>query len=160
LTQIEDIHLHHEAKICHNDMIIISDKKILCRTGREFCLFGNRVDDCDYPPGVTPLVGPVIGLVTQTSAKILVETDAITTISFNVFIIDGIAQAGQYLKIEVHDLRDMKFTLTFSAQFVDVYAHHPQVITLGDLSPGCRYAVYIGGVKAAGRPGCISAVYF
>lgn len=100
MTQIEDVHLHHEAKICHNDMIIISNKKINCQSGKAGSppvIIGTHT----YASGIAVVVGPVIGLVTQTSVNILVETDAAAMLSVNVFMIDSISQDGQYIKTEV-----------------------------------------------------------
>jgi hypothetical protein len=31
LTTIESSHLHHEAKLCHDDMVLICSKKIHCK---------------------------------------------------------------------------------------------------------------------------------
>ena len=33
LADIEDVHLHHDAKICHDDMVVIAGKRIHCHTG-------------------------------------------------------------------------------------------------------------------------------
>lgn len=48
------------------------------------------------------VVGPILGLVTDNSVKILIETNVTTTISFHVFHIDKYADEGEYLFTEVH----------------------------------------------------------
>jgi hypothetical protein len=67
---IEDVHLHHERAISHDEAVIISGKKISCRAG------------------VRLLCGPILGLVGSNFARILAEVDQHTELTFNVFQTD------------------------------------------------------------------------
>ena len=51
--------------------------------------------------GTYLLVGPIIGTVTKSSVRILVETDHPTTISLNVFLVDELETDGRFVKSEV-----------------------------------------------------------
>lgn len=64
-------------------MLIISGKKIICKEGYHL------------------IIGPILGLITENSVKILVETLTSTIISFHVFLVDNIVEEGQYLFSEV-----------------------------------------------------------
>ena len=68
---IEDVHLHHERTISHDEAVVISGKQIVCRSG------------------VKLLCGPVLGLIGSSFARILVEVDQDAAISFNVFQTDA-----------------------------------------------------------------------
>lgn len=70
LFVIEDVHLHHERTISHDDAVLISGKKIGCRSG------------------VRLLCGPVLGVIGSNWARIMVEVDKDAEISFNVFVAD------------------------------------------------------------------------
>jgi hypothetical protein len=79
LGVVEDIHLHHERSICHDDMVIISGKPIRCN------------------PTVRLAVGPVVGLLGQDFARIMVESNCDADLSYHVFIIDDRASFSRYL---------------------------------------------------------------
>lgn len=83
LTIIEDSHLHHERTITHDNTVLISEKKILCR------------------PGVSLTVGPIIGLVGPESARILIETDTSADITFYFFLLDELGSKSKFLFEEV-----------------------------------------------------------
>jgi hypothetical protein len=71
LFVIEDIHLHHERTISHDEAVLISGKKIICRSG------------------VKLLCGPILGLVGSDFVRLLVETDQDSELSLNVFQTDA-----------------------------------------------------------------------
>lgn len=79
LFVIEDVHLHHERTISHDDSVLISGKKIECRSG------------------VRLLCGPVLGVIGSSWARIMVEVDADAELSFNVFVTDGKLICTRYM---------------------------------------------------------------
>jgi hypothetical protein len=62
--------------------------------------------------GFSLSVGPVLGLITDTSVKILIETVIATTVSFHLFALDSYAQEGNYLFSEVPILAPFHHPLT------------------------------------------------
>lgn len=113
LTSIEDVHLHHDRTICHDNTILVSGKLINCQ------------------PGVKAIVGPIIGLVSQTSARILIEVNIPTTLTFNVFHVDELTTDG-------------RFHLSVSRE---ILGNIPTAWTISGLLPSTRYAIYIGGLE-------------
>jgi hypothetical protein len=67
LRDVEDYEIHHERSICNADTVVVSGKQILCR------------------PGIHIVVGPVIGIVGQTFARFLVETNVDVELRLNIF---------------------------------------------------------------------------
>ena len=78
LGVVEDIHLHHERTICHDDTVLVSGKLIRCNSGTILN------------------IGPIVGLVGQYSARILVEVDTAAEITLNFFIIDDRASFSRF----------------------------------------------------------------
>jgi hypothetical protein len=83
---VEDIHLHHERSICHEDSVVISGKLIRCNAS------------------VQLIVGPVVGLIGQDFARIMVEASADCTICLNVFVIEDRASFSRFLFEQVRPL--------------------------------------------------------
>ena len=108
---IEDVHLHHERTICHDNAVLVSGKMIQCR------------------PGVNLIVGPILGLISQTSVNILVEADTDAELAIHFFLIDKLHTEARYLKQEV-------FAVSAGA---------PTVKKFTNLMAGTKYAAYIGG---------------
>jgi hypothetical protein len=111
LGVIEDVHLHHERTICHDNVAIVSGKQIKCY------------------PDVQLTVGPVVGLISQTSVRILVETNANVELTFHFFLFD-----------ELHT--DSRFIFQSS---LNCKANMPNAKTFDGLMPDKKYVVYIGG---------------
>lgn len=111
LGVIEDVHLHHERTICHDNAVLVSGKMIQTR------------------PRVNLIIGPLLGLVTQTSVRILVETDSDTELSINFFLVDELHTEARFIYEEVFLVK----------------ASTPTAKTFKNLLPGTKYAVYIGG---------------
>ena len=78
LFVIEDVHLHHERTIAHDDSVLISGKKIGCRSG------------------VRLVCGPILGAVGSNFARILVEVDYDAELTFNVFVSDAKLMCSRY----------------------------------------------------------------
>jgi hypothetical protein len=83
LAVLEDAHLHHERTICHDDTVIISGKRIQCRSAINLTL------------------GPIVGLVGQTFGRILVETDADAEISLFIYLVDEMNTEARFQSEEV-----------------------------------------------------------
>lgn len=83
LGALEDGHIHHERTIGIDNCVLVSGKKIACRSG------------------VSMMVGPIIGLVSHNSARIVIETDADTELTFHSFLADEITTESRYQKSEV-----------------------------------------------------------
>lgn len=79
LGVVEDVHLHHERTICHEDSFVISGKQIRCN------------------PLANLTIGPVIGLLGHNLVRLLVETNIDTVISFNVFVVDEIVTDCRFI---------------------------------------------------------------
>ena len=86
--------------------------------------------------GVDIVVGPVVGIVTQTSATVLLEVSAATEVSVSLYLLSKMSTEGRYC----------------SKQSFAIDAFEPKALILTGLSPGCHYAAYIGGVKPSGSP--------
>lgn len=114
LVVIEDTHTHHERTICHDDAVIVSGKRIQCRAD------------------VHLIVGPVLGIIGQTTGRVLLETDTDADITLNFFIIDELVTDARY---QCED----SFTIK---------AGQPIARSFKGLLPGTRYAMYIGGVNS------------
>ena len=84
------MHLHSERTICHDGEVIISSKKVLC------------------DPHVEITLGPVIGLVTHCSVRLLLETSKKSIITCNLFQLEELSelQEGRYLFSEVFKLKN------------------------------------------------------
>lgn len=78
LFVIEDVHLHHERTIAHDDSVLISGKKIGCRSG------------------VRLTCGPVLGAVGSDFARILVEVDYDSMLTLNIFVADAKLICSRY----------------------------------------------------------------
>ena len=113
LGTVEDVHTHNESTLCHDGNVIVCGKRIKCR------------------PGIELMVGPVLGLITQTSARILVETVVPTVMTLDVFLYDQYSTTGRHMQ-----------RITFETLAKAPYAH-----TISNLRPGCSYLVYVGGVR-------------
>jgi len=87
LFVIEDVHLHHERTIAHDDSVLISGKKIGCRSG------------------VRLICGPILGAVGSNFAMMLVEVDYDAELTFNVFVSDAKLMCSRY-----------RFTVSLSAK--------------------------------------------
>ena len=109
---IEDVHLHHERTISHDDSVLISGKKIGCRSG------------------VRLICGPVIGVIGSNFARVLVEVDTDSELTFNVFVTDAQLICTRY-----------SFAVSINAR-----AGIPVAIKIEHLDPRTNYTVYIGGV--------------
>ena len=83
LTTIENVHLHHERTISHDNKAYVSGKLIACR------------------PGVSLIVGPVIGAIGCDQVRILVETNESTELTFNFFAADELSTVNRFLFEEV-----------------------------------------------------------
>ena len=79
LGVIEDVHLHHERTICHDNTVLVSGKQI--------------VSD----PGVDLVVGPIVGLITQNSVRILVEANTSATLTVNFFLMDALHTEARFI---------------------------------------------------------------
>ena len=112
LFVIEDVHLHHERTISHDDAVLISGKKIVCRSG------------------VHILCGPVLGLIGTQFARILVEVDEDSELTFNVFITDNHLICTRFA-----------FSMNLSAK-----KNVPSSLQIENLLPNTNYTVYIGGI--------------
>lgn len=112
LFVIEDVHLHHERTISHDDAVLISGKKIVCRSG------------------VHVLCGPVLGLIGTQFARILVEVDEDSELTFNVFITDNHLICTRFA-----------FSMNLS-----VKRNIPSSLQIENLLPNTNYTVYIGGI--------------
>jgi len=113
LGVIEDVHLHHERTICHDNVVLVSGKQIVSN------------------PGVDLVVGPVLGLITQTSVRILIEANMNATLTINFFILDALHTEARFVREEVMTVQEgMPVAKTFSG-----------------LLPEKNYAVYIGGCR-------------
>ncbi len=113
LGVIEDVHLHHERTICHDNVVIVSGKKILSN------------------PGVDLVVGPILGLITQNSVRILLEADTTATLTVNFFVLDALHTEARFLCEDV----------------IVVHAGQPVAKTFTGLVAETNYAVYIGGCR-------------
>lgn len=113
LGVIEDVHLHHERTICHDNVVLVSGKQIICN------------------PGVELVVGPVLGLITQTSARILVEANITATLTINFFVLDSLHTEARFVREEV----------------MTVHEGIPVAKTFANLTAETNYAVYIGGCR-------------
>lgn len=78
LFVIEDVHLHHERTIAHDDSVLISGKKISCRSG------------------VRLLCGPILGTIGSSFARLLVEVDCDSDLTLNVFVSDARLMCSRY----------------------------------------------------------------
>lgn len=87
LAVLEDAHLHHERTICHDNTVIISGKRIQCRSA------------------VNLTLGPIIGLVGQTFGRIMVETDTDAEISIFIFLVDEMNTEARYQSEEKFHVR-------------------------------------------------------
>ena len=114
LGVIEDVHLHHERTICHDNVAIVSGKQIRCY------------------PDVQLTVGPVVGLISQSSVRILVETDADVTLTFHFFLFDQLHTESRF----------------FSQSSLECKAHLPNAKTFDGLMADMKYVIYIGGCRA------------
>ncbi len=83
LATIEDSHVHLERTVCVDGDFLVCGQKIRC------------------DPNIKLNVGPILGIVTSTSVRILVETDKTANISFNLFLVDEISKEGKYVLTEV-----------------------------------------------------------
>jgi hypothetical protein len=83
LTTIENVHLHHEKTISHDNKAFISGKLIACRSG------------------VSMTVGPIIGIVGPDTVRILVETNQSTELTFNFFSAEELSTDARFLYEEV-----------------------------------------------------------
>lgn len=79
LTVIENVHLHHERTISHDNKAFISGKLIECQ------------------PGISLVVGPVIGIIGHDCVRILIETNQSTEVSFNFFAADELSTNNRFL---------------------------------------------------------------
>ena len=102
MSYIEDSTLHHEATIAHGDSIIIGKKKVQCRESNTHLTL--RLFQLIIGIDVHLLVGPVVGLVTDTSVRLLVEVDAAVELSFIVFVTDPLLADGKYKFSEVRSI--------------------------------------------------------
>jgi hypothetical protein len=113
LLTIEDLYLHHDASFTLNDNICVSGKTIICNST------------------VNLVLGPIIGLVTSTSIRLMVEVDCDSMVDFNIFQSDEIfASKRHFISVQQHAKRG-----------------EPLVITLRNLKSSCNYCIYIGGIK-------------
>jgi len=113
LGVIEDVHLHHERTICQDNMVLVSGKRI------------------KSDPNTELVVGPVLGLVTQDSVRILLETDNTTTLTVHFFLMDELHTEARFICEDI----------------MEVKANVPIAKTFTKLKPQTHYAVYIGGCK-------------
>lgn len=113
LFVIEDVHLHHERTISHDDAVVISGKRIVCRSG------------------VRLVCGPVLGLIGSSFARVLVEVDQDSELTFNIFRTDAKLMNTRYV-----------FAVSFP-----VKKNLPCAYKLTGLDAGTNYTVYIGGVS-------------
>ena len=113
LGVIEDVHLHHERTICEDNMVLVSGKRIAS------------------DPNTELVVGPVLGLITQDSVRILVEADNTTTLTVHFFLMDELHTEARFVSGDVFEVK----------------ANVPIAKTFTQLKPETHYAVYIGGCK-------------
>ena len=114
LSVVESAQIHLENTAVRDGEIVVCDRRILC------------------DPGTKLSIGPIVGLITQTSARILVESARSTLLTLHLFISDELSATARFLYSV--DLRSV--------------ANKPHADTLTALSPGYRYAVYVGGCTA------------
>ncbi len=79
LSIIENVHLHHEKTISHDNKAYISGKQIICRSG------------------VNLTIGPVIGIIGYDQVRIMVETNLPTELSFNFYAADELSTTARFL---------------------------------------------------------------
>jgi len=115
LSSVEGAQVHLENTAVRDGEIIVCGKKIMC------------------DPTASLSVGPVLGIVSQTSARVLVECSRMTLLTVNVFLSDELSATARFL-----------YNIDVCAT-----AGQPCACTLTGLSPGCKYVVYIGGVAAS-----------
>ena len=109
LGVIEDVHLHHERTICHDNINLISGKQIVSN------------------PGVSLSVGPIIGLITQNSVRILLETDIDVELTLNFFVKDENHTEARFFRTEKLEAR----------------ACTPIAKTFTEFRPNTNYVLYI-----------------
>ena len=115
LGVIEDVHLHHERTICHDNVVLVSGKQIVSN------------------PNVDLVVGPIVGLITQDSVRILVETNNSATLTVNFFLLDEIHTESRFVHEDTLVVRE----------------GIPIAKSFHGLLPGTNYAVYLGGCRGA-----------
>lgn len=113
LLTIEDLYLHHDASFTLNDNLSISGKSIICN------------------PSVNLILGPVIGLVTSSSIRLMVEVDCDSMVEFHIFQSDEIFARKRH----------------FGSFQQYARKGDPLVVTLRDLKSLSSYCIYIGGIK-------------
>jgi hypothetical protein len=114
LFYIEDQYLHHEATLLTDNSLIISGKRI----------------DCSHTCHLT--IGPILGTIGSTFARLMIETDCDAEITLNVFVKDNI---------------HLKDRFAFSKS-LPTKAMIPTVVNLDGLQSETIYIVYIGGISA------------
>lgn len=88
LAVIEDSQLHHERTIGHDDSVLVSAKRIQCRSG------------------VNLAVGPVLGLVSHDSVRVLVETDVDAELTLNLFVMEELVAEARWAGVLIHSHSD------------------------------------------------------
>ena len=82
-------------------------------------------------PGISIVVGPIIGKVTASSVKILIEVNKSVTITASLSLVDRICRSGRMV----------------SSQRRRMTGNVPMAFTFTDLLPGKRYTVVFSGVN-------------
>ena len=126
IASVETSQIHVERTVTTDGEVLIADKRIVC------------------DPSVELTVGPVVGLTTQTSSRILLETSEKALVTLNVFVIDEFSSEARFLY--------MKYMNTEGK-------NKPVALTLTDLTPNTRYGVYIGGCSARCTTSKVSVFY-
>lgn len=114
LFRIEDIHLHHERTLATDDTVLVSGKKIQCK------------------PNVSIIVGPILGSVGPTSARVLLETNCAAEINLFVFEVDRLISESRFVG---------SVQLKLSKGI-------PSATTVRFLMAQTTYLIYAGGVNA------------
>lgn len=80
---VEDIHLHHERNIFCDDGVVVSGRLIKCNAN------------------VHLRIGPILGLIGQNFARVLIETNVDTCVSWNLFEVDDRQGFARFITHEV-----------------------------------------------------------
>lgn len=122
------------------DFVDITNGTSLAITKDNFIIIANRRIKCN--PLVKLVIGPILGLITYSSCRILIETNYSNDVTFYLFSIDNIKQQENH-DIQIENLHIM----TICELNKYCIANEPLVVEFQDLLPNTNYIIYIGGLQ-------------
>lgn len=113
LFDIENFHLHHERNVTLENQLFICGKSIRCNSH------------------VNLVIGPVLGVVNASNARILIEVNTKTELECHLFK-------------QVESFTENRYYKSFS---FDIIGNKPYCMVLDNLDQDTLYLAYIGGIK-------------